>query len=147
MRMLIDLVHIIIKVIFAKKPKTGEMHGGYLRRYCNVTKKKRYDHCIVWERHNGPIPEGMQIHHKNHDRSDNRIENLAMATPMEHKRLHSGCYKNKDGEWMKPCRRCGSFKLLETEFYKKGKDSTYPKSVCIVCYNFVRSKYYKSKRY
>lgn len=37
-------------------------------------------HRIVWEMHNGPIPEGMQIDHISGDRADNKIENLRLVT-------------------------------------------------------------------
>lgn len=37
-------------------------------------------HHIVWELHNGPVPEGMRIDHIDGNRSDSRIENLRLAT-------------------------------------------------------------------
>ena len=45
-------------------------------------------HRLVWEQHNGKIPEGYMIHHINGDKKDNRIENLMMVTPKEHGKLH-----------------------------------------------------------
>jgi len=51
--------------------------------------KKQAVHRIVWEKHNGPIPHGMHIHHVNGIHDDNRIENLAMLTPSEHHKLHA----------------------------------------------------------
>lgn len=44
------------------------------------------EHRVIWELHNGPIPEGMQIDHINHIRSDNRIENLRLVTAKENGR-------------------------------------------------------------
>ena len=41
-------------------------------------------HRMVWEHHNGPIPDGAHIHHKDGDRSNNAIENLECLTPQEH---------------------------------------------------------------
>lgn len=38
------------------------------------------EHHIVWEQHNGKLPEGYIVHHLNGIRNDNRIENL-MAMP------------------------------------------------------------------
>ena len=46
-------------------------------------------HIQVWEDYYGtPLPSGYEIHHKNHDRTDNRIENLELLSEMEHRRLH-----------------------------------------------------------
>lgn len=37
-------------------------------------------HRVIWEMHYGEITEGMHIDHINHERSDNRIENLRLVT-------------------------------------------------------------------
>jgi hypothetical protein len=56
----------------------GIVHrGGYLRV------KSTYVHRLIWEMHNGPIPEGMQIDHVSGDRADNRLGNLRLATPKQ----------------------------------------------------------------
>lgn len=53
-------------------------HRGYwyIRRYDKTMSR----HRIVWEMHNGPIPDGMEIDHINHVPGDDRIENLRMVT-------------------------------------------------------------------
>ena len=52
---------------------------------------KRYQVSrLIWQMHNGEIPEGMQIDHINRDKLDNRIENLRCVTPTQN-------------EWNKPC--------------------------------------------
>ena len=43
------------------------------------------EHRIVWILHHGEIPAGLQIDHINRDRSDNRIENLRLATHRQNK--------------------------------------------------------------
>lgn len=45
-------------------------------------------HRAVWEQAYGPIPEGCHIHHKNGDKTDNRLENLELLTHGEHSSLH-----------------------------------------------------------
>ena len=55
--------------------------AGYLRiRYRG---KVEYVHRIMWEAFNGPIPKGMHIDHINGIKSDNRLVNLRLVTPLE----------------------------------------------------------------
>lgn len=60
--------------------KTSELltKSGYDRVVVN--NKFYYKHRVIWEMHNGPIPDGMQIDHINHTRNDNRIENLRLVS-------------------------------------------------------------------
>jgi hypothetical protein len=38
------------------------------------------EHRYIWTQANGAIPKGMQIHHINGKRNDNRLENLQLVT-------------------------------------------------------------------
>lgn len=74
-----------------------EFNGRRYRRYPDSPRKvhRRYFsrsggllHRDVWAFHNGPIPAGCDIHHKNEDTGDNRIENLECVSRREHLRKH-----------------------------------------------------------
>ncbi len=88
---------------------------GYRRVYDPATKRLRMEHDLVWERAHGHIPAGFHVHHINHDKLDNRLENLELLDPLTHKRHHSGC-EWRDGMWWKPCRKCSTVKPI-TEYY------------------------------
>ena len=45
-------------------------------------------HRRVWEYHNGEIPAGCHIHHKDGDRSNNDVGNLELLPGREHSSLH-----------------------------------------------------------
>ena len=52
--------------------------GGYIQ-----------EHRVVMERHLGhPIGEDKVVHHKNHCKTDNRLENLEVMTKSNHMKLH-----------------------------------------------------------
>ncbi len=69
--------------------KGGErsMKFGYVRIRTGPGQRD-LEHRIVWEAAHGPIPRGMHVHHLNHDKMDNRLENLVLATNSEHQHLH-----------------------------------------------------------
>lgn len=63
----------------------------YLRR-CERRGGKRlrtlWLHKEVWKNHNGKIPKGMDIHHKDENTANNEIDNLELLTPTEHQAKH-----------------------------------------------------------
>ena len=90
---------------------------GYRRVYDPEQQRNRMEHVLVWERANGPMPNGMQVHHRNGVKLDNTLENLEVVDTLTHKRIHSGC-EILDGEWWKPCRKCDIMQHI-SEFYKR----------------------------
>ena len=57
-----------------------------------------WEHRIVWETWNGPIPRGMVVHHKNMYPQDNRIENLELLSRSEHSRYHQTQHNSFKGK-------------------------------------------------
>ena len=96
---------------------------GYLRVWCIEQKRYRMEHVLVWERTHGHVPAGYDVHHKNGDKLDNRIENLELLSKLAHKREHSGC-EIRDGVWWKPCRKCVAWH--PADHYYKRKDGISP---------------------
>lgn len=72
--------------LVTRKRGTGTIHRGYKKFRINGIDIP--EHRLVWEKHNGPIPEGYVIHHKDGNGLNNSIENLEMMTRAEHVRHH-----------------------------------------------------------
>lgn len=85
----------------SRKVVVGSVAGCKCKRDGYV--KVRFDnrlymaHRIIWESVVGKIPEGMQIDHINHNRSDNRLENLRLVTHIENGMNQSMRVRNKSG--------------------------------------------------
>jgi len=105
---------------------------GYVRTMVNWERK--YEHQRVWGKHNGPIPEGMKIHHINGDSADNRIENLECLTESEHRKQHLTCYRTVNGIREKKCTICGEWKSLN-DFAQMGRCLSGPCKPCKAEYN------------
>jgi len=87
-----------LKEIFNYEPETGllsrrynlpgakaglcntHLDGYYATKYFGKT---YLVHRLIWIMHNGPIIDDMVIDHINHDRKDNRLENLRLVTRQE----------------------------------------------------------------
>lgn len=66
--------------------------GGYRSVLSN--KKSVLLHRIIWTLVNGAIPDGYVIHHKDEDRTNNRIDNLGILEKGKHHSLHNKGDKN-----------------------------------------------------
>jgi hypothetical protein len=51
--------------------------------HSNSDKTDTKQHRYIWEKANGPIPDGMQIDHINGKRDDNRLSNLRVVSHRE----------------------------------------------------------------
>ena len=53
-----------------------------------IISKKIYLHRYIWEQHNGKIPEGYLVHHKDGNKTNNSLDNLELLERPDHQRLH-----------------------------------------------------------
>lgn len=73
---------------FNGKKYTLRKSIGY---YGLSNEKRTLIHRDIWEFYNGKIPKGFDIHHKDRDKSNNKIENLELINHAEHsKRFATG---------------------------------------------------------
>lgn len=90
-------------------------------------------HRVIWEEHNGPIPAGGLIHHKDENPLNNDPANLQLKSRSEHSRLHCRLggtsaeeHKRKIGEankkrWAKaPVMRSGTCVTCGLPFSRRG---------------------------
>ena len=75
---------------------THRNKDGY-HQTCTRTYPEGIRARLVWYAVNGPIPEGMQINHINHNTSDDRISNLELVTPKENTRYRRKNKRNSSG--------------------------------------------------
>ncbi len=61
-------------------------------------------HCVMWEAHRGPIPDGYELHHSDEDGTNNDWDNLELLTRLEHKRRHLRVYPR---QFRRNCATCG----------------------------------------
>lgn len=80
--------------------KAGSVAGsknphGYIDVMVNRRSFKA--HRIIWEMHNGVIPDGLEIDHINRQRHDNRIENLRVVSRHQNMKNKSVYANNTSG--------------------------------------------------
>jgi hypothetical protein len=82
------------------KPSYNADGYATVRLYNNGDWKTFYIHRLVMAAFEGPCPDGMEVHHKNENRSDNRFQNLCYIDRSEHMSLHMLTYPMKQCLWV-----------------------------------------------
>ena len=77
-----------IAMILGRYFRLDKKTGYYLASRQYQGKRKRL-HVFIWEYFNGQIPKGYEVHHKDHNKSNNEISNLELLSESEHKNIHS----------------------------------------------------------
>jgi len=73
------------------------LHRGKRRNWIKIAEPNIWKPYAIylWEKENGKIPNGMLVHHINHDMLDDRIENLKLLTRSAHINEHRKDLKAK----------------------------------------------------
>lgn len=68
----------------------GQRYTLRVTGYYGATAGERgYLHRAVWEREMHPIPDGWDVHHRDHDKTNNALSNLICLSKADHTRLHA----------------------------------------------------------
>lgn len=62
---------------------------GYYLSTRNIGSSRKRLHVYMWEKYNGKIPKGYEIHHKDENKGNNEIANLMCMTRKEHLKWHA----------------------------------------------------------
>lgn len=124
--------------------------GGKFKRkdgYINLSvgnSKRRLEHVVIYEKNYGSsLPKGSVIHHKNEDKSDNRLENLMLCKDIAH---HREIHKK-----LNALKACGHENYTKCAFCKKYDDpstmfhSTYGQHYHSECRNIYQLKHRHKK--
>lgn len=81
--------------IYRNETKLNPANNGIgyyqIKLRCNKKRFNRYVHRIIWETFKGPIPEGYEVNHIDHDKSNNSLINLELVSHSEN--LHKAFLK------------------------------------------------------
>ncbi len=122
---------------------------GYIRVYAPDHPRNTdgfvYEHTIKMEKKIGRYLRKKEVvHHKNHDKGDNRLSNLHLCEDEKvHFRIHAGWWKEK-GRWWKKCNKCLRTLQVTTRNFLKRKNTGRYLAFCRDCMN-VNSKLWREQ--
>lgn len=88
----------IMEIEYTDEGKTAKVDGhrftrdertGYYLSSRIIGGSRKRLHVYIWEKHNGAIPDGFEVHHATGDKARNDIEDLQLLTVDEHRRYHA----------------------------------------------------------
>ena len=82
----------------------------------NGKQVRQLAHRWIWEQANGPIPEGHEIHHRDHNALNNDLDNLMCVTAEWHDNYHQRIREQHrwvNGVEERRCQRCDTYKPLD----------------------------------
>jgi hypothetical protein len=98
-----DVVSLKRETPHKMRPKTNR-YGYAALTLCHEGRPSwRYIARIVWQAHEGPIPDGFEVHHRNGLKLDNRLENLECVSGALHRRKHTAKLSEEEAahvRWM-----------------------------------------------
>lgn len=68
---------------------TRDERTGYYLSAKPINGRRVRLHVYMWEKHNGAIPKGCEVHHATVDKSRNEIADLQLLTAEEHREYHA----------------------------------------------------------
>ena len=94
---------------FVKDMKNGYYHAHFGDKVKSL-------HRVKWEDTYGPIPDGFHVHHKDHNKDNNSIDNLELISREEHLSYHSKLnYENNKEEALE---RLAKIRPLTVEWHR-----------------------------
>src|SRR5688500_14502873 len=102
------------------------------RRYVcwkeNGKQRRMLEHRWVWQRHYGPIPPGHHVHHKDGNRLNNEISNLACLDALAPWTLHNPeteVHRVIGAGEHRKCQRCTVYQRLD-QFTRRSAGTYHP---------------------
>jgi len=107
--------------------KAGSKAGSITKDgywYLQYDKRQIYAHRVVWEMHNGEIPDGLCVDHINTNKSDNRLCNLRLVTVKENgynRNAKGYCLDKVTNKWKAYIKRDGV--VYHLGYFEKESDA------------------------
>ena len=87
------------RAVFNGESFTRDDKTGYYLTTNNANRPGRRLHRVIWEYYYGIIPQSYVIHHKDHNRGNNSIDNLELLTEEDHRKRHSLELTEEERRW------------------------------------------------